>query len=114
MPDVVRCFNGEGLTEFSRWLREGATGQVPKSLLTHAAFSTPMPRSLIKEVPRFEDRYEFGIFLVDLLAPYDPHQISYNPGLWSWLAVLFFEQLAPADPKGNRSLRRPYVYVLSE
>ncbi len=37
-----------------------------------------------------------------------------NAGLWSWLAALFFEQLAPADADGKRSLRRPYVYVLSE
>jgi hypothetical protein len=114
MPDVVRCFNDEGLAEFARWLRGGAVGHVPTSLLTDAAFSTPMPKSLIKEVPTFEDRYEFGVFLVELLAPYDPHQISYNAGLWSWLAALFFEQLAPADAEGKRLLRRPYVYVLSE
>ena len=64
--------------------------------------------------PALQDRYEFGVFLVDLLKPYDPHQISYNPGLWSWLAALFFEQLAPVDADGKRALRRPYVYVLSE
>jgi hypothetical protein len=114
MPDVVRCFNDEGLAEFTRWVRGGAVGHVPESLLTDAAFSTPMPTSLINEVPRFRDRYEFGAFLVDLLTPFDPHQISYNAGLWSWLAALFFEQLAPADVEGRRSLRRPYVYVLSE
>jgi hypothetical protein len=49
-----------------------------------------------------------------LLKAFDPHQISYNTGLWSWLAAFFFEQLAPIDADGKRSLRRPYVYVLSE
>jgi len=114
MPDVVRYFNDEGLAEFARWLRGGAVGHVPASLLTDAAFSTPMTKALIKEVPKFEDRYEFGAFLVDLLAPYDRYEISFNAGLWSWLAALFFEQLAPIDAEGKRSLRRPYVYVLSE
>jgi hypothetical protein len=54
------------------------------------------------------------LFLVNLLERYDPHIISYNRGLWTWLAALFFDQLAPADVEGKRSLRRPYVYVLSE
>ena len=114
MPDVVRCFNDEGIAEFSRWLRSGAVGPVPANLLTDAAFSTPMAKSPIPEIPTFNDRYEFGLFLVDLLGSYDPHQISYNAGLWSWLAALFFEQLAPTDADGKRSLRRPYVYVLSD
>jgi hypothetical protein len=114
MPEVVRCFNAEGLAEFSRWLRIGAVGAVPASLLTDIGLSTPMEKSSIPEIPMFRNRYDFGLFLVDLLKSYDPHQISYNAGLWSWLAALFFEQLAPTDTEGKRSLRRPYVYVLSE
>lgn len=115
MFDAVRCFNDEGIAEFSRWLRNGAVGPVPAGLLTDAAFSAPMgEKSSISEIPTFEDRYQFGLFLVDLLRSYDPHQISYNAGLWSWLAALFFEQLAPADAAGKRSLRRPCVYVMSE
>ena len=30
------------------------------------------------------------------------------------MAALLFEQLAPADAEGTRSLRRPYVYVPTE
>jgi hypothetical protein len=114
VPDVVHCFNDRGLAEFSRWIRNGAIGEVPASLLTDSEFSAPMAQSQISELPRLKDRYEFGVFLVELLTPYDPHLISYNKGLWSWLAALFFEQLAPADAEGKRTLRRPYVYVLSE
>ena len=113
MPDVVRCFNDEGISEFSRWLRNGAVGPVPIGLLTDAAFSSQMEKSAIPEVPTFRDRYEFGTFLVDLLGQYDPHQISYSAGLWSWLAALFFEQLAPTGPDGKRTLRRA-VYVPSD
>jgi hypothetical protein len=114
MPEVVRCFNDQGLSEFSRWIRSGAAGPVPPNLLIDSTFSTPMTNASISDIPIFKDRYEFGVFLVDLLSAYDPHQISYNAGLWSWLASLFFEQLAPANVEGKRSLRRPYVYVLSE
>lgn len=114
MPDVVRCFNDQGLAGFSRWIRGGAVGSVPASLLADNEFSTPLAQSPIPQVPTFKDRYEFGVFLVELLRPYDPHLISYNAGLWSWLAALFFDQLAPVDADGKRTLRRPYVYVLSE
>jgi len=114
MPNVVRCFNDQGVAEFLRWLRNGAAGAVPSSLLTDTEFSDPLTQSRIPEIPTFKDRYEFGEFLVNLLSPYDPHVISYNRGLWSWLAALFFEQIAPADAEGKRSLHRPYVYVLSE
>jgi hypothetical protein len=114
MPDAVRCYNDQGLAEFARWLRNGAPGVVPSSLLNDAEFSIPLDQSPVSNVPTFKDRYAFGVFLVDLLRPYDPHLISYNRGLWSWLAALFFEQLAPANAGGKRSLRRPYVYLLSE
>src|ERR1700680_4389235 len=114
MPDVVRCFNDQGLAQFSRWIRAGAVGSLPSSLLLDTQFSAPWEQSRIPQTPTFKNRYEFGLFVVDLLRPYDPHLISYNKGLWSWLAALFFDQLAPADVDGKRSLRRPYVYVLSE
>ena len=61
---------------------------MPATLLNEVEFSTPLEKSPLREVPHFRDGYEFGVFLVDLLKPYDPHQISYNPGLWSWLAAL--------------------------
>ena len=111
---MVRSFNGAAIAEFSRWLRNGAVGPVPASLLTDNSFSAPMGNSSISEIPTFEDSYQFGLFLFDLLRSCDPHQISFNVGLWSWLAALFFEQLAPVDAAGKRLLRRPYVYVMSE
>jgi hypothetical protein len=114
MPDIVRCFNDRGLAVFSQWVRAGGIGAVPSDLLTSSECSAPLPEALIPQVPTFKDRYEFGVFLVNLLARYDPHVISYDRGLWTWLAALFFDQLAPANVEGNRSLRRPYVYVLSE
>jgi hypothetical protein len=114
MPDIVRCFNELGLGEFLRWLHSGAVGSIPAGLLNDTDFSAPLQRAPIHEVPHFQDSYEFGVFLVELLSAYDSHQISYNAGLWSWLAASFFEQLAPVDDDGKRSLRRPYVYVLSE
>jgi hypothetical protein len=114
MPDVVRCFNDQGLAEFARWIRAGALGRLPSSLLTDNEFSSLLSEAPISQVPTFKDRYEFGVFVVELLRGYDAHILSYNRGLWSWLSAFFFEQLAPVDANGKRALRRPYVYILGE
>lgn len=63
---------------------------------------------------KFRDRYEFGKFLVDLLKPFEHQSISFDRGLWSWLAAYYFEQLSPRDQNGARALRKDYVYALSE
>jgi hypothetical protein len=67
-------------------------------------FSTPLEKSPLRQVPHFQDRYEFGVFLVDLLKSYDPHQISYNPGLWSWLAVV---NVINRKPAGSETFLEP-------
>ena len=67
MPDVVRCFNEQGLAEFSRWLHADVTAAVPASLLNDNDFSTSLEKSQIPKVPLFKDRYEFGVFLVGSL-----------------------------------------------
>jgi hypothetical protein len=62
----------------------------------------------------FLDRYEFGVALVQLLDSQDQQTVSFDQGLWSWLAAFFFEQLCPRDDDGKRALRKDYVYALSE
>ena len=49
-----------------------------------------------------------------LLADQDHQTVSFDRGLWSWLAAFYFEQLCPRDEEGNRTMRKEYVYALSE
>jgi hypothetical protein len=114
MSEVLHSFTNEGIAEFTRWIRAGAPGTVPQDLLTHSTYAVVMPENRIFDVVEYRDRYEFGCFLVEILAPFDAHKISYNTGLWSWLAARFFDQLCPIKSDGTRSLRREYVYVLGE
>ncbi|MGE0750788.1 MAG: hypothetical protein AB7K64_09395 [Variibacter sp.] len=114
MPSVLSRFTPRGIDEFTRWIGRGAPGEVPRDLLEGSDFVVQL--ALEPQMPRktFADRYEFGVMLVELLNGYDQQQISFDRGLWSWLAAYYFEQLCPRDHEGKRALRKDYVYVLSQ
>lgn len=114
MNEMLRQFTGAGLLEFSKWLRNGAQGRIPRELLTDVEFSKPMGDAKLSDRTDFTDRYEFGVNLVQLLEPFNRRDISYNRGLWAWLAAWYFDQLCPANPDGSRNLRKEYVYIPSE
>jgi hypothetical protein len=114
MADTLSRFNKRGFDEFTRWIQLGASGPVPRDLLNESTFSEPLEGKVLVENQVFADRFEFGSYLVDLLKPFDRASISFDRGLWSWLAAFYFEQLCPRDERGNRTLRRYYVYALSE
>jgi hypothetical protein len=47
------------------------------------------------------------------LSSLDPATISNDRGLWTWLALYFFDQLCPSGSDGKRKLDKEYRYVLS-
>lgn len=114
MPSVLSRFTPRGIDEFTKWIGRGAHGEVPRDLLEGAEFAVQL--ALEPQMPgkTFADRYEFGVALVELLNGYDQQQISFDRGLWSWLAAYYFEQLCPRDRDGKQALRKDYVYVLDQ
>jgi hypothetical protein len=114
MHNLLSRFTTTGLDVFIKWIRAGAPGSVPQELLEDSTFVERLTGD--KPIPQtpFRDRYEFGVALVKLLADYDQQIVSFDRGLWSWLAAVFFEQLSPRDKDRKRSLRKDYVYALSE
>ena len=49
---------------------------MPSSLLADNEFSNPLSDAPIPQVPTFQDRYEFGVFVVDLLAARGRHIVA--------------------------------------
>ncbi len=112
MPDVVRAFNEKGIAAFSKWLDAGAGGTIPPDLIEDDQFSEMLCKSQ-STITQYRDRHELGCGLVELLKDLDSREISYNRGLWTWLAARLFDQICPINTDGARVLRRTYVYVLS-
>ena len=113
MPGELRKLNEEGLHRFSEWLADGAAGAVPVGLLSDPQTSEPLPVAIFPEQRNFADRFEFGTYLNQLLAPFDATMISQNQGLWSALAIFWFDQLCPANDEGQRKPKEDYSYILS-
>lgn len=114
MPDRVSQLTDEGMQAFTVWLRSGARGSVPDDLISDRKYARPVGEAEIDTSRQFSDRFEFGSYLVETLKPLDSRTISFDRGLWSWLAAVFFEQLCPANSDGSRTLRKDYVYVPSQ
>jgi hypothetical protein len=114
MNDTVCAFTPDGLAEFSKWIRAGAQGNVPRDLFTELVFSKPMLQTDLLNRLEFRDRYDFGAHLVRLLRPVNSQEISFDRGLWAWLAAWYFEQLCPRNADGSRKLREENTYIPSE
>lgn len=114
MSDAFRKLNDAGIAQFRDYIREGAEGSSPKELLTKPETSSPLSHKIYPGSGDFKDRHAFGQYLNALLKKFDPQQISGDKGLWSALALHWFDKLAPFGKGGNRTLRKEYHYLLSD
>lgn len=109
----LRRLNEEGILQFGAWIAGGASGALPLHLLTGPETSAPLGAAIIAENRLFKDRYEFGKYLNTLLASLEPASLARDRGLWTALALFWFDQLCPPDGNGNRKPEKEYRYILS-
>lgn len=109
----LRAFTAEGIDQVRRMLIERSGD--PRTLLEVDRYTLPVADLDVDPRP-FKDRQDAGEYLVRLLHDVTPPsgmEIQTDPGLWTWLAVLWFDELAPFDTKkGARRIGKPYRIVL--
>lgn len=113
MADELRRLNDTGIAQFAEYLTGGASGPQPLHLLSHPDTSEPLEVSIKLVQRNYPNRYEFGRELSMRLSQLDPAKISNDRGLWTWLALNFFDQLCPSGSDGKRKLDKHYRYLLS-
>lgn len=113
MSTELRKLNDAGISRFSDWLADGANGPAPIDLLRNPETSDSLPATILPSRQEFADRFEFGRYLNGLLKELDPVAISRDQGIWSALAVVFFDLLCPPGPNGTRKVDKEYRYILS-
>jgi hypothetical protein len=111
--EALRKLNDEGVRQFSDWLRDGAVGPVPVELLSRTETSAPLKATIIVPRSNFADRFDFGVYLNEVLGSLDRAGISGDRGLWTALALRWFDLLCPPKAAGSRNLREEYYYILS-
>lgn len=113
MMAELRKLNEKGVARFAEWIAGGAEGVAPIALLLDPETSDKLPVAIHPERHDFKDRLEFGAYLVDLLKGLDARAISRDVGLWSALALVWFDLLCPPNKDGFRKVDREYRYILS-
>ncbi len=113
MAQTLRRLTPSGLQAFRRALAEladGGTAPPPRWLLTAAGESEPLERPVEVEERVFRSRLEAARYLAQALSGIE--EIEEDVGLWSWLSLLYFDQVCPPRPDGTRSPGRTYRHIL--
>lgn len=120
MSEQVRQLSEAGNAAFLAYLeslKEMPSAPPPFALLNDAQASTAVPfTATIERHPGgkpFASRHAFGAYLVESLGDADRRTISYNHGLWNWLALYYFDQLCPTDTAGSRDRGEIARYFLT-
>lgn len=115
MSERLRRLNDEGVRLFGEYLADGAAGDPPLSLLDNPETSDALPFAVVPGTAQFSDRYEFGVYLKSLLAPFDPAVIANDRNFWSSLALIWFNRLCPPQKSDTaRAVGEEYRYILSD
>jgi hypothetical protein len=114
MADLLRRLNVDGTARFENFLSRLKNGDEPPSIhaiLTDPSTSMPVEPQVSMDPRVFANRFEFGEYLVEALSPLDRRSISRDHGLWTWLALYYFEQLCPQGTEA-KSVSAIEAYVL--
>jgi hypothetical protein len=108
----LRALNERGIQEFRGFLqqiRDGAEFLANPAILYLDDYSTRLPRAIEIEPRPFKNKFAGAEYLAGILGELPASAL--NAGLWSWLALFYFEQLSPMDGEGNRRPREDYHYI---
>ncbi len=113
MPEPFRKLNDLGINRFRDFLDAGAKGPPPADLLVNPETSQPVARAPAPVQRTFENRYEFGRYLMELFADVPSDEITHEKGFWSAAALMWFELICPVDKTGSPNTGMEYRYILS-
>lgn len=117
MTDIVRRLSPAGIEAFRQFVLRATAGEsapTPVVLLTDDAWSEPVPWDVTVEQRPFATRYELGVYLTEAFAAVPVNALSRDHGVWTWLALYWFDQLAPLRADDTRKLYRPETIILPE
>ena len=111
---MVRSLSRVGIERFREYLgtlRAGHPVDPPQELLTDASCTAELSVDVQVGSERFATRWGAGEYLWNRLATLPANEVEGNPGLWAWLALFYFDQLAPQRADGTRRPGRDYRHV---
>jgi len=111
----IRRFTDEGIERFRNYLtelRNGSTSLPPFDLLNNPDTSELVNGGGEIENREFAIRMELAQYLDKALEGIESDSIETDVSLWSWLSLLYFDQVCPAQKDGVRKPGRDYRHIL--
>jgi hypothetical protein len=97
-------FNPVGLRLFQEFIdscTSDAPQPYPESALTDVQYSEIVSSDIDLESRSFASRFELAAYLDTQFEPVGFRPARNDPGLWAWLACLFFKEICPKWPDGS-------------
>ena len=114
---ALRKLNARGIAAFRDYLasiRAGTEFQSSPALLYVDDYSSAIRPRVEIEPRRFRSKLEAAKYLTAVLEPVETPAIIGDSALWAWLALFYFDQLAPIRADGKRRPREDYHYIPSD
>ena len=111
---ALRKLNEKGVRVFRdylRGIRAGVEFQSNPALLYVDEFSSPVTPRMEVSARRFARKFDVAAYLAGVLHPIETPALMADVGLWSWLALFYFDQLSPIGADGKRRPREDYHYI---
>ena len=115
---IIHVLTDRGMELFRNYIldvKQDPQKKPPIDRLSHRPWSTEFPPPIEVGTPPGTTRMQLGKYLVELFEAYgvDRKDILNNPGIWSWLALLWFDSLCPVKSDGSRKILETSKYVCS-
>ncbi len=101
----LRRFTNDGVAAFANYRARLALEPSlppPLQMLEDPALTETIPADIDVPKASFASRMEVGRFLNELLERAAIPLPERDRGLWTWLALFYFDEVCPADGNGNR------------
>lgn len=114
----LRYFTEAGRDQWAAWLEDLKTDPAkpfPDGLLTNPDCTRRAPGTAAVESRIFTTKFELAETLAPAIAAVRDARLpaDYWPGLWDWLAALYFDSICPVGASGKRKLNDVIRYRFS-
>lgn len=113
MPQL-RGLNETGIVKFREYLASIRAGQeipLQPAFLYDDLLTRVVPGGAKAEGKKFKRKIDVAAYLRTALAP--AGNLIDDAGVWSWLALFYFDQISPVSADGKRTPREDYHYIPS-
>lgn len=109
----LRRFTKEGIHVFREFLAKARLQpdiDVPSDLLEHRSWTEVVVPEIQIASSHFETKGDAARYLSQILKPLKEDEVVNDAGLWTWLALLFFDSICPIE-NGSRSVKNDYYFI---